>query len=451
MDSKTPPNVETRHKVFFSITSALVSAVHEWLLILMLFIDACFSYLLTKFAHRCHLQIPCLICSRLDHVLGKERSSFYWDLICQKHKLNISSLVKSIDSQVAEFDSSIDHIQSSKAHPLPHVEYKKINVTSDTESEAPLSDNGSASALIREIEIPKFCTVEVEAPFLLHGVEEKFNLQHKDPAFLSSDFDGSHYEESKETIVTSTGNLGKKVNIGYGEASKLGRDSILANEIHMDSKPSIIETSSQMADSFDLGDAYKLALGTSGRQLSGRLLEHQRSMTNSRKASEDLKLLLSQISINRGIELSLNDSSPTEDYKSMEALGSILQRRISLERNESSLSIDGSTVSEIEGESEVERLKRQVEHDKKIMCALYKELEEERNASSIAANQTMAMITRLQEEKASLHMEALQCLRMMEEQAEYDAEALQKANDTLLEKEKIIRDFEVRFEKELQI
>nr|XP_033508146.1 myosin-binding protein 3-like [Nicotiana tomentosiformis] len=43
------------------------------------------------------------------------------------------------------------------------------------------------------------------------------------------------------------------------------------------------------------------------------------------------------------------------------------------------------------------------------------------------ANQAMAMITRLREEKATLEMETLQCL--MEEQAECDSEALQKAND----------------------
>ncbi|KAJ6359979.1 hypothetical protein OIU77_004061 [Salix suchowensis] len=120
----------------------------------------------------------------------------------------------------------------------------------------------------------------------------------------------------------------------------------------------------------------------------------------------------------------------------------ILQKRITLERNESSLSLDGSIVSEIEGESSDDRLKRQVEHDKKLLSALYKELEEERNASTISANQAMAMITRLQEEKAALHMEALQYLRMMEEQSEYDMEALQKKNDLLTEKEKEVQDLE---------
>lgn len=109
-------------------------------------------------------------------------------------------------------------------------------------------------------------------------------------------------------------------------------------------------------------------------------------------------------------------------------------------------SLDGSNISEIEGETIVDRLRRQVEYDRKCMNALYKELEEERNASAIATNEAMAMITRLQEEKAALHMEALQYLRMMEEQAEYDVEALEKANDLLAEKEKEIQDMEAELE-----
>lgn len=47
-------------------------------------------------------------------------------------------------------------------------------------------------------------------------------------------------------------------------------------------------------------------------------------------------------------------------------------------------------------------------------------MEEERYASVVAANQAMLMITRLQEEKDALHMEALHYLTMIEEQADYD-------------------------------
>ena len=67
---------------------------------------------------------------------------------------------------------------------------------------------------------------------------------------------------------------------------------------------------------------------------------------------------------------------------------------------------------------------------------LYAELEEEQSAAAIAANQMMAMINRLQEEKAAIQMEALQYQRMMEEQSEYDQEALQLLNELVTKREK---------------
>ncbi|XP_061375150.1 myosin-binding protein 3-like [Gastrolobium bilobum] len=75
-----------------------------------------------------------------------------------------------------------------------------------------------------------------------------------------------------------------------------------------------------------------------------------------------------------------------------------------------------------------------------------KELEEERSASAIAANQTMTMITRRQEEKAAMQMEALQCQRMMEEQSEYDPEALQILNDLMMKREKEKQELEMELE-----
>ncbi|CAH2060001.1 unnamed protein product [Thlaspi arvense] len=105
-----------------------------------------------------------------------------------------------------------------------------------------------------------------------------------------------------------------------------------------------------------------------------------------------------------------------------------------------------SISSDIEGESLVDVLKQQLEHDRKCLRDVTKELEEERNASAIATNQAMAMITRLQEEKAALHMEALQYLRMMDEQAEHDVDALERANDVLADREKEIQDLEMELE-----
>ncbi|KAL4558704.1 hypothetical protein LXL04_036905 [Taraxacum kok-saghyz] len=103
-------------------------------------------------------------------------------------------------------------------------------------------------------------------------------------------------------------------------------------------------------------------------------------------------------------------------------------------------SLDGSVYTEMEVDGIVEIVKKKAEDDVRCLRLLQSELEAERNAATIAANHAMNMITRLQQEKASLQMEALQYLRMMEEQAEYDMEALQKANELVEEKENEIQD-----------
>ncbi|KAL3381645.1 hypothetical protein AABB24_001654 [Solanum stoloniferum] len=596
-----------------SITSALTSAFLEWLLMIFLFIDGGFAYLVTKFAQYCRLQVPCLLCSRLDHVLGKERAGFYWELICPNHKYRISSLVlchnhnnlvdvhgmcesclfsfatvnksnaetyrllvgklgaephltdedplleektksssgvrkcycckeefvtggyaqklfkiTSLCADTVELDAPLsvtngqergdskeieNEASTSVFVPSPRLEYKKVKVISDSESEAAHSDSDSASPLIRARDYsldylsdrclhpePQIFTVtdDFATEKLIHSasvpepslLDPEIDLMTRDfsaiatsaavvglgseevswpqpelkadasvPSDLISFDEVNPLSNVKENLVdlareTSAGETVYQVVEDCGEVSRSKSDEIPKSETELDSKPEPNESSSQTDDAFDLGDAYKLAVGNKGRQLSGKFLE-QRSFKDSTRMSEDLKVLLTQLSAARGTDSILSEMSPRvsvngEEFRTLEASSSIgmqiLHQRISLERNESGLSLEGSTVSEIEGESVSDRLKRQVEYDRKLMAALYRELEEERNASSVAANQAMAMITRLQEEKAALHMEALQCLRMMEEQAEYDNEALQNSNDLLAQKEKEIQDFETKLE-----
>lgn len=726
-----------------TIRTALVSALLEWFLIFLLFIDACFSYLVTKFACYCQLQIPCLFCSRLDHVLGKEKTEFYWDLLCHKHKVKVSSLVlchlhenlvdvhgmcesclfsfatvkksnaetyrllvgklgdesrfqllpdfliaddnsnslegrkcnccnekfisrghvemlsqtKGIGYQEADFGAplvatnghdsvemkdftdvlfpnikvfssmelDIDHLahveyQKVKAtsdtestgyvaadfnepllatiehenegpkefvdvssldilasvsgkdkidslvhveyekvkstsdtesvgyeasYPdapllmtngydgnlrkdltdksskevkasqagkndidhLLHVEYEKVKITSDTESEACFSDKDSVSSPVHVLNNrnQNFCAEYREKDLVVGDLSSeeaaspsdvsrpsKLDSQvlaeptdlHTSPApsdqvvvelkcqrvghnadavnpelisvneiFLSSAAQSSATVAEETFGLKAVGKLGNAATREIDEMAELASKMTSTNDKQSDLKSITSDTSSQIANVLELGDAYKLAVGSRGRQLSGKLLE-QKSFKDSTRVSEDFKLLLSQLSSVRGIELQVNDMSPRVsgniDELRTDSSGSIgmqmLQKRMSLERNESGMSLDGSTVSEIEGESAVDRLKRQTEHDKKLVGALYKELEEERSASAVAANQAMAMITRLQEEKATLHMEALQCLRMMEEQVVYDAEALQNATDLLAEKEREILNLEAELE-----
>ncbi|KAL2892665.1 putative myosin-binding protein 4 [Bienertia sinuspersici] len=143
-------------------------------------------------------------------------------------------------------------------------------------------------------------------------------------------------------------------------------------------------------------------------------------------------------------------NSHTNEAQKIESTSSSIESQMppkspKLERSHSLESLEESA-SVIEGESLVDQLRRQVEYDKNRITSLYQELEEERNASAIAANQAMAMITKLQEEKAALNMESLQYLRMMEEQAEYDVDELERANDMIAEKEKEIQDLEAELD-----
>lgn len=78
-----------------SFTRALALAFNEWLLMFMLFVNSIFSYVIARFADYSELQPPCLMCSRLDHIFGRTKhlKKTHWDMICSKHKSEISSLV----------------------------------------------------------------------------------------------------------------------------------------------------------------------------------------------------------------------------------------------------------------------------------------------------------------------------------------------------------------------
>ncbi|XVF02871.1 hypothetical protein REPUB_Repub04eG0212100 [Reevesia pubescens] len=137
---------------------------------------------------------------------------------------------------------------------------------------------------------------------------------------------------------------------------------------------------------------------------------------------------------------------------SIDSLHLLHKKLVLFDRKESGTedSLDGSVFSDIEGADgvlTVDKLKSALKAERKALNALYTELEEERSASAVAANQTMAMINRLQEEKAAMKMEALQYQRMMEEQSEYDQEALQLLNELMVKREKE----NAELEKEMEI
>ncbi|KAL3828380.1 hypothetical protein ACJIZ3_017182 [Penstemon smallii] len=80
-------------------------------------------------------------------------------------------------------------------------------------------------------------------------------------------------------------------------------------------------------------------------------------------------------------------------------------------------------------------LEKALEEEQIARAALYIELEKERSAAASAADEAMAMILRLQEEKASIAMEARQYQRIIEEKSAYDAEEMKILKEILVRRE----------------
>ncbi|RZS11013.1 hypothetical protein BHM03_00042307 [Ensete ventricosum] len=565
----------------------LWSAVSEWSLIIILLVNAVLAYVATRIARFCMLPAPCLLCSRLDPILGNEKREFYRNLFCHEHKADISSLVYCHGHRkLADFREMCEacllssaatirmpktifgvnledgyesyskirgedlddapplkedlepgslgaglcsccsepfrlrrklqankkkkiggglpsrRVQLRKRHDksldptavdcdlLSHVGYSELKITSDSESDERFSDDeddnvDDGHGLVRVAKDIKEESVmrrglrpgmaninqglattvleDMVPERLIHPnpvVPQRKPLNEgdsrdKSPSLMSRVGHGLEEANWSNLVFTMT-TLKICIVLSSNNATISFSSPVIYTERGVvDCVPGKLSSSTSITTQvgpIDRNDSLKNAFAKKGIMLSPRFSE-----IVAGKAQEDLKLRLSQKSY-RVLDLPWSDitMSPRvqlhgEDLKSSDASGSIglqnIAKRLYVERNNSSLeSFDVNLLSDIEGETSVDRLKQQIELDRKSMNALYKELEEERSASAVAANEAMAMINRLQEEKAAMQMEALQYLRMMEEQAEYDQEAIQKLNDLLTEREKELLDLEAEID-----
>ncbi|KAK7286814.1 hypothetical protein RJT34_22077 [Clitoria ternatea] len=87
-------------------------------------------------------------------------------------------------------------------------------------------------------------------------------------------------------------------------------------------------------------------------------------------------------------------------------------------------------------EDRIKMLENALEEEKAAYAALYLELEKERAAAATAADEAMAMISRLQEEKASMEMEMRQYQRVIEERVAYDEEEMNILQEILMRRER---------------
>ncbi|KAL0419803.1 UNVERIFIED_CONTAM: putative myosin-binding protein 4 [Sesamum radiatum] len=622
----------------------LSSAACEWFLMFLMFVNAAFWYLLTRFAQYCELETPCLLCSRLD--FGKRKPGSYWSLLCSSHREEISSVVScslhgkfadvhgmceecltpiatrkqrnselyrllvgkswvDVDRSVLQslmlnknivvtpdsrmcsccskpwraksnaerlLEPDLVGLGASKANvkpPLPrapgrsrfsrreslkrirdktsgamgnsvdtlcHVGYTKLKISSDSESEVPISEDdddgntGSRGVNRGEILNVVQCDRKVlDQPYLVDLSEQKNMDSLSSDAFTQhglrdldwvkscnepspsltqklisldngpqvSDVVGPSVGESAETCKSDVSlnhlpavsvppeplplrdvpslvaaekgdvSLVKDIEAAAGTSSDDARLLESSNLDCNDARTRDDETQElfdkhelepvNKCDSATIEENVKIVpqipsyeVGLLSKETSPRAHDkddkpridedfgsqvlpvsgsdkHEFGPVNkcdSAKTVESLEIeetvkIVPQISAYE-VGLLSNETSPRahdKDDKSIideDAGYQVLPVSGSPTKNESEYeSLVGITVSYIEGERIVDILKRQIEHDRNIINSLYKELEEERNAAAIAANQAMAMITRLQEEKATLHMEALHYLRMM--------------------------------------
>ncbi|CAK8571809.1 unnamed protein product [Lathyrus sativus] len=573
----------------------LTFAACEWFLIFLLLLDSLLSYLLKRFASYCKLQLPCLLCSRLDHILDGEKPEFYHNLFCGNHKSEISSMMlchvhgKLADGHrmcdecllsltakakrnmkthrllagkfgVVMGGSGYQNMSLSRAlfsgpkgsrpcsccgklwkmeqnglrpvhlkspgravlkpcvplpraprqsrlnrrdtmkkireqtceteekrsfHPSSHLGYTVLRLNSDSESEFQFSDdeddvgrvfhekNEASNATITQNvsetstehatgdlsptkpkpsspkhveEINRPQTDQISSSF---DLPELISLDEVSPTHVVNQEPERESEECKITRHSEDSlpdDLSELITLeGYhtpvGESSEKSVDITQADDTGLVSKKNgeVTEKIDRKEDAYTEIDsmacdpAPQSPTQEDSREVLGFVTE-QPPFNEVDKVKEE------QEQFEPSHNSSLHDSSvfPTNHAHSSE---------INAETPKSGLeSLDGSIMTEIEGESIIDQLKRQIEYDKRCMDDLQRELEEERNASAIAADEAMSMITRLQEEKATLQMEALQYLRMTEEQAEYDSEELEKVNDLLTEKEKEIQDLEAELE-----
>ncbi|KZV21136.1 hypothetical protein F511_13202 [Dorcoceras hygrometricum] len=494
--------------LFYSLSYAAC----EWLLILLLFLNASLTYLAEKFAQYCELNSPCLLCSRLDCVLGKAKSGGYWNRLCKNHREEISYLVScSVHRNLADRHGMCEGCAIG-VDPCSPIGYAGLKRSSDSEMVAPHYEDddgrdpycrkygsksevdscvsrGRTETLVNNLALDKWSHQGfVVMPSVLdhpNMVDSNVSMNvisssldaFKECGLRNLDWAESYLEPSsclRADMMTIDCDLIKDVGVAETSKSNASLPGMPAlpfvagplplydvfsseNMVSIPQKSiNVFETSemehtfatkhteaaigvlfdnvcSSYLDDTYLGDPLTLSHSIKNKSISGQSVVGPIFLHDSVNIQEDVNSL-EQISVAR-IGLSINSNGQNTDYQHGESRENNECRFYSVSNFSDFESSDEISFYGAEGESAIDRLKIQVEKYRRCLNFLFRELEEERNAAAVAANQAMAMITRLQEQKAASHMEALQCLRILEEQGEYVMEELERANDLLAEKE----------------
>lgn len=362
-----------------SLPHFLIYTVLEWSLIIILFIDGFIAFLSNQFAKFFDLNIPCLLCTRIDHILvPRDPQSYYNESICDSHKKKVSSLAYChVHKKLSEIKHMCEGCLLSFA----------------TEKD---SDCDTYKSLI--------------------------GILHKDLELLIDDERELPLAFKKDdNFVQTTKNL-----VDYKTNNNIKNDSL---KQHCSCCGELLKMKSEKLPK---NNNSFLAPAP-----SPRVSYNKQSENESEFKDMDVDRTPSFVrGGNKFFGIPLSDSAQNSPRWSVRSLKKPL-----LDKTE-----NASDTADSNGESILHQLKKEVRLDKKSLIDLYMELDEERSASAVAANEAMAMITRLQAEKAAVQMEALQYQRMMDEQAEYDQEALQSMSSELAKREEEMKELEAEFE-----
>ncbi|XP_039000868.1 myosin-binding protein 1-like [Hibiscus syriacus] len=383
------------------------------------------------------------------------RSDSHTLLHLKSHDTTISKLNVSRSLSLSHYLKKISHKCCAAA--ASHVGDTELKITSEFKSGFPLADNLHANSVVRDVieNEPSLARVSENKEKL---ADEKGNFNDL-PGLVSLDdcpsFDLTEDPSFSAALLADLISLAETSNPDNVKDVPIESfsDNLAASNTGDRSAPEFVikyMLAYTNGDSGDLNKNDEITKSISTETCTSADTDRVVADTKNNGGNEGLKSLPAQNSNGEGNQISLNYLSPELQDRAAELLrtdsNSVEVRNLqnlfveAITESNGLKPFDESSVTE--GESLVDRL----DNAREYINALSKELEEERNASAIAAYQAMAMITRLQEEKASLRMEALQYLRMMEEQAEYDVEALEKANDLLTEKERELQDLEAELE-----
>ncbi|XP_010416341.1 PREDICTED: probable myosin-binding protein 6 [Camelina sativa] len=362
-----------------SLPHFVIYTVLEWSLIVILFIDGLIAFFSNQFAKFFELNIPCLLCTRIDHILVPgDPQSYYNESICDSHKKKVSSLAychvhKKLSeikhmcegcllSFATEKDSDCDTYKS-----LIGILHKDLELLIDDERELPLAFK-------------------------------------KDDNFVQTTKNLVDYKINNNNLKSDS--LKEHCSC-CGELLKMKSEKLPKNNSFLAPAPSPRVSYNKQSEN----------------ESEFKYLDMDRTPSFVRGG-------------NKFFGVPLSDSAQNSPRWSVRSLKKPL-----LDKPE-----NASDRADQNGESILHQLKKEVRLDKKSLIDLYMELDEERSASAVAANEAMAMITRLQAEKAAVQMEALQYQRMMDEQAEYDQEALQSMSSELAKREEEMKELEAEFE-----